>query len=132
MAEAEGRKLGKNSAAELLGDWRAAERDLAAAKETSTTAELAAAAAEEALVAAKETSDAAHLSSEASARAEQSAKRTAKAAEMTAVAASQDKGEAADALERAAEAESAAGDRFRDAQRKGFDQEPRTPDGGDG
>ena len=129
MAEAEGRKLGRNAAAELLGDWRAAERDLAAAKESASTADLAAEAAKEAVVAADETSDAARLSGEAAHRAEQSAKRTAAAAEMTSRAARNDQGVAADALERAVQAETAAGDRFREAQRQGFDQEPPKPEG---
>ena len=125
MAEEEGHKLGKQSAAELLGNWRAAERDVAAAKAHADTAGLASAAAEEARVAVKETSDAARLSLEAAQRASEAAKRTAAAAELTASAAVKDRATAGTDLESATLAESIAGDRFRDAQRLGFPQ----PDG---
>jgi hypothetical protein len=120
MAEAESRKLGKHSAAELLADWRAAERDVEAAKAHADTAGLASAAAEEARVAARETSDAARLSLEAAQRASDAAKRTAGAAELTASAALRDQAKAGTDLESATLAESVAGDRFRDAQRLGF------------
>ena len=52
VAEAEGGQLGKGSAAELLGNWRAAERDRVAAEETAGVASLAASAASEAATAA--------------------------------------------------------------------------------
>jgi len=122
MAEEEGRKLGKHSAAELLGDWRAAERDLAAAKSHADTAALAQAAAHEAQVAAQETNDAARLSQVAAQRAAEAAHRTAEAAEVTASAAAGDSTEALAAVDEAERAESEAGDRFRAAQRLGFPQ----------
>jgi hypothetical protein len=123
MAEAEGRRLGKHSAAELLGDWRAAERDVAAAQAHADTASLAEAAAQVAQVAALETSDAARLSLVAAERASEAAKRTAEAALVTASAASSDKADASTALEAAKRAETQAGDAFRDAQRLGFPQD---------
>lgn len=118
MAEAESKRRG--SAAELLGNWRAAERDLAAARETANVADLAAAAAEQALIAAHETGEAARLSSEAAKRAEGSARRTAEAAEITAAAARKDQTEAAAAVRHSAAAETAAGDAFHAAEREGF------------
>ena len=68
MAEDEGRRLGKGSAAELLSAWRAAERDRAAAEESADVAELASNAAAEADTAATETATAARLSLEAGQR----------------------------------------------------------------
>jgi hypothetical protein len=122
MAEEEGRRLGKHSAAELLGDWRAAERDLAAAKAHNDTASLAATAAHQAQLAAQETSDAARLSQEAAQRAAAAANRTSEAAQLTATAASADAEKAGTELEGATRAETDAGDRFREAQRLGFPQ----------
>ena len=118
MAEAESKKTG--TAAELLGDWRAAERDAVAARDTAGVAELAASAAEEARVAATETSEAARLSSEAATRAQQSARRTSDAAEITAQAAKGDLTNAREALRVAGEAETAAADRYHEAEREGF------------
>jgi hypothetical protein len=122
VAEDVGRKLGRQSAAELLGDWRAAERDLAAARTNADTASLAEKAAHQAEVAAQETSDAARLSQVAAARAADAAQRTAEAARMTATAAAGDRAHANTDLNDAIRAESEAGDRFRDAQRLGFPQ----------
>ncbi len=118
VAEAE--SIRRGSASELLGNWRAAERDLVAARDSANVAELAAVAAEEALVAARETGEAARLASEAAQRAERSALRTSEAAEATARAARRDKDETAEALRRTAAAETAAGDAFHDAEREGF------------
>ncbi len=70
MAEDEKNRLGAGSAAELLSDWRAAERDHAAAVETANVASIAAAAAQRAAHAAHETADAARLSLEAAQRAD--------------------------------------------------------------
>ena len=81
MAEAESRK--KGSAAELLGNWRAAERDLIAARDTKDVASLAANAAHAAVEAAQETSEAAKLGAEAANRAQRSAERTAEAVSMS-------------------------------------------------
>ena len=121
MAETESKRRG--SAAELLGNWRAAERDLVAARDTADVAELAAAAAEAALVAATETGEAAHLASEAAQRAERSAQRTAEAAEVTAKAARKDQSDAREALSRSTSAETAAGDAYHQAEREGFPKE---------
>ena len=118
MAEAESRR--KGSASELLGNWRAAERDLVAAQDTVDVATLAAAAAEVAVVAARETSEAARLGAEAARRAEQSALRTAEAADVTARAAQRDKAGSEDALQRATQAEADAGRAYQEAQREGF------------
>lgn len=122
MADAEGRGLGKHSAAALLGNWRAAERDLAAAKANADTASLAETAAKEALVAAEETSDAARLSQVAAERAAAAAHRTAEAAKIFANSAAGDRAQADTDLTEAIRAESVAGDQFREAQRQGFPQ----------
>lgn len=126
MAEMEGRGLGKRSAAQLLGNWRAAERDLAAAKSNADTASLAETAANEALVAAEETSDAARLSQIAAERAAAAAHRTAEAARIFATSAAGDRADADADLTAAIRAEAEAGDQFRDAQRQGF---PQSSDG---
>ena len=118
MAEAESRRWG--SAAELLGNWRAAERDLVAAQETVDVATLAAAAAEVAVVAARETSEAARLGAEAAERAQHSADRTAEAAEVTARAARREKAGAEEALVASTEAEADAGRVYHEAERQGF------------
>jgi hypothetical protein len=121
MAEPESKRMG--SAAELLGNWRAAERDLVAARETAGVMELAAAAAEAALVAATETGEAAQLATEAAQRAERSALRTAEAAEVMAKAARRERADAVEALRVSGAAESAAGDAFHQAEREGFPKE---------
>lgn len=118
MAEAESRR--KGSAAELLGNWRAAERDLVAAQDTVDVATLAAAAAEVAVVAARETSESARLGAEAAQRAETSARRTAEAAEVTARAAKREQTGSEDALQAASQAEADAGAAYQEAQREGF------------
>jgi hypothetical protein len=118
VAEAESARRG--SAAELLGNCRAAERDLVAARETADVAELAAVAAEEALVAARETGEAARLATEASQRAERSALRTSEAAAATARAARKEQAASAESLRQSEAAEEAAGDAFHEAEREGF------------
>lgn len=110
----------KPTAAKLLGGWRAAERDLAAARETASVAELASAAADVAQVAAEETGEAARMSSEAAKRAEHSANRTAEAAGIASRAAHADVVDTRAALRTASDAEVAAGDAFQSAQRDGF------------
>jgi hypothetical protein len=120
MSETEGRRLGKGSAADLLADWRAAERDHAAAIESASVASLAAAAAERAAHAARETADAAKLSLEAAKRAERAAHETADAADVLSAAAGKDRSMAGDALTAAGAAETKAKDAFHEAQRKGF------------
>lgn len=118
MAEEASRKRG--TAAELLSEWRAAERDLVAAQDTLDVATLAATAAGEAVVAARETSEAAELSQQAAQRAQMSAARTAAAADVTARVASKDQKSATASLESATQAESDAADRFHEAERQGF------------
>jgi hypothetical protein len=120
VVEPEPVKVGTGSAAELLGDWRAAGRDLSAAQKTASVAALAADTADIAKVAATETDEAARMSTEAAQRAEKSARRTAEAAELTARLARGESVDADDALERSSTAEEEAGERFRDAQAKGF------------
>ena len=118
--QAEPVKVGTGSAAELLGDWRAAGRDLSAAQETASVAALAADTADIAKIAATETGDAARMSAEAALRAEKSAQRTAEVADLTARVARGESIDADDALERSSSAEVEAGERFRDAQALGF------------
>lgn len=120
MTDSETSKAGSGSAAELLGDWRAADRDLSAAKETASEAALAAAAADVAKVAATETGDAARISADAAQRAEASARRTAEAADISAKAARRESIDADGALARSTSAEADAGERFHEAQDRGF------------
>jgi hypothetical protein len=120
MSESEGQRLGKGSAAELLANWRATERDHAAAVETASTATIAAAAAERAARAARETAEAARLSLDAAQRAEHAAKETAEAAEILSTTAARDSATANAAVEDTQAAEDHARDEFQAAQRKGF------------
>ena len=120
MAEEEGDRIGKGSAADLLSAWRAAERDRAAAVETASVAELAVAAAWRAADAARETADAAKLSLEAAQRAERAARETAEAADIFRAAATVDHAAADSAVARATEREADAKQAFHDAQLKGF------------
>ena len=124
MSESEGRRLGKGSAADLLAQWRAAERDRAAAIESASVASLAAAAAERAAHAARETADAAKLSLEAAQRAERAARETADAADVLTAAAAKERSIADEALTSAQSAETEAMDAFQDAQRHGFPKDP--------
>lgn len=118
MAEAESQR--KPAASELLGDWRAADRELVAAKESADIATAAAAAAEEAIAAARETKEAAQLSVKAAHRAELSAIRTTETAEMTARVVQRDKAQSEEALRESAQAEADAGNAYKEAQRQGF------------
>jgi hypothetical protein len=120
VAEEEGSRLGQGSAAELLSNWRAAERDRAAAEETASVASLAAAAAREASAAAQETAEAARLSLEAAQRAEHAAKRTSDAAELAARTAGKESVSADAALEASKVAEGEARDAFHQGQSRGF------------
>jgi len=124
MSESEGRRLGKGSAADLLAEWRAAERDRAAAIETAGVAGLAADAAERAANAARETADAAKLSLEAAQRAERAARETAEAADILGAASAKKRSLADEALMAAEAAETVAQDAFHDAQRAGFPKAP--------
>jgi hypothetical protein len=116
-----------HSAAERLGDWRAAERDATAAKTAASIAALALKTASAAAEAALETEAAAAAALEAAERATAAAERaksaatqTAEAARLLAAAALGDKAEANHAVEVAADEESAARDRFHDAENEAF------------
>jgi hypothetical protein len=120
MAEKEGERLGKGSAADLLSAWRAAERDHAAASEAANVAQLASDAARRAAEAARETSDAARLSLEAAQKAERAARETSAAADVLSTATARELAAAAHAVDDAADRETAARDAFREAQDTGF------------
>jgi hypothetical protein len=120
MAESEGERLGKGSAAHLLADWRAAERDHAAAVESASVASLAAEAARRAAHAARETADAAELSLQAAQRAERAARETADAADVLSAAAAKEQEIADAAVIDSTTAEADARAAFRSAQDKGF------------
>jgi hypothetical protein len=120
MSETEGRRMGKGSAASLLANWRAAERDYAAALESAGVADLASAAAKRAAHAARETADAARLSLEAAQRADHAARETAEAADVLSGATAKEKAIADDAVASTEAAETEARDAFHEAQRKGF------------
>jgi hypothetical protein len=120
MADAEEPKPAKQTAAELLGEWRGAERDVAHAQTHADTVAIAANAAKQAQIAAEETSEAARLSQAAAEHAANAADRTAEAAALTAVAAADDAAVDKSVLDQALQAAADAGDRFRDAQRRGF------------
>ena len=123
MSESEAQRMGEGSAARLLANWRAAERDHAAAVESAGVAGLAAAAAERAANAARETADAAKLSLEAAQRADKAARETADAADVLSAATSRERAVADEAVSPARPAETAAKDAFHEAQRKGFPKE---------
>jgi hypothetical protein len=124
MAESEAERLGRGSAADLLANWRAAERDHAAAIESAGVAALASEAAQRAAKAAHETAEAARLSLDAAQRAEHAARETAEAAEALSGVASEEQALADTALSAALTAESDARDAFQEAQRQGFPKEP--------
>jgi hypothetical protein len=124
MSDTEGGRLGEGSAADLLAQWRAAERDHAAAIESASVAALAAAAAEHAAHAARETADAAKLSLDAAQRAERAARETAEAAGVLSAAAAKERAVANQALTASETAETEAKDAFHDAQRRGFPKQP--------
>ena len=118
MAEAESTKTG--TAAELLGDWRAAERDVVAARDSASVAVLAVSAAVVYRVGPTFSFVASLRCCVAATRAQQSARRTSDAAEITAQAAKGDLTNAREALRVAGEAETAAADRYHEAEREGF------------
>ena len=123
MAESEGERLGKGSAADLLSAWRAAERDHVAAGDAAGVAHLATEAARRAADAARETADAAKLSLEAAQRAERAARQTAEAADILSAATTREQQIADQAVIAAAERESEAKDAFHEAQERGFPKE---------
>ena len=117
----------KESAADLLGDWRAAERDTVAAKAARRVASLAHTAAAAAEEAANETNEAARLAQEAANRAQAAAERARhaaqaamEAAQLAAVTGEGDEVRAGQALADAEAAETAARERYHDAEQQGF------------
>ncbi len=122
----EGRE-GKKSAAELLAEWRAAGRDVVAARAAARVAELALVAAAEAESAAAEVEQAAKAALQAvdkalaaAARATAAASEAAVAAHSTLETAQADKLEANHGVGVAEQAEQKAEQSFHDAERKGF------------
>jgi hypothetical protein len=124
MAESEGERLGKGSAAELLANWRAAERDRAAAVESAGVGALAVEAAKRASHAALETAEAARLSLEAAQRAAHAARETADAAEVLSATTAREQSDLDAAVINADAAETEAKNAFQDAQRQGFPKDP--------
>jgi hypothetical protein len=114
-------------ASELLGDWRAAERDVAAAKTAQSIAELAlesATAAEEAAVetekAAQMAVEAARSAQAAAVNAKKAAAHAAEAALLLTAGAEGDRARAKQAVETAETAETDARTRYDEASKKGF------------
>lgn len=115
------------SAAELLGDWRAARRDTISAKDARKVAELALVSASAAEEAALETEAAAEAALEAATRAQRAAERArraaaqaSEAAQILAATAEGDKVRINQVVAEAEEAETKARDAFHDAEGKGF------------
>lgn len=115
------------SAAELLGDWRAAERDSVAARAAASVAALAVASSAAAEAAAVETEQAASAATEAATgaklAAEQATRLAGRAAEtalLMAVTADGDKARADLAISEADTAETEARDRFHADEKLGF------------
>lgn len=120
----------RHSAAELLGDWRAAQRDTVAARAAASVAALAEAAAAAAQEAAQETEAAAAAAMEAATRAKLAADRAKQAAAHAAEAAliltstaEGDRAQADQAIAKAEEAENDARARFHADEKKGFSKE---------
>ncbi|MBA3688893.1 MAG: hypothetical protein H0W81_08705 [Chloroflexi bacterium] len=116
-----------HSAAELLADWRGAKRDTAAANVAAEVATLALEAARASDEAALETEAAANAAAEAvkqalaaAASARRAAAHAAQAAQMLLASAEGDKVRAIEDVGEAKRAETAAGDRFHEAQEGGF------------
>jgi hypothetical protein len=114
-----------NNASDLLGDWRAAQRDTTAAKAAKSIAEMANAAAQAADEAATETEAAARAALEAAERAgaaaslaKRAATHAAEAAQLAAATAEGDVVRADIALTQAEDAETTARDRFHDADKR--------------
>ena len=116
----EAKRMDQGSAARLLGDWRAAERDTVAARESAEVATLAATAAQTAERAATETAESARLALEAATRAERAARETADAARIVASSTAADKVAADEGVTLAVADEADARDRFHEAQEAGF------------
>ena len=116
----ESNRLDKGSAARLLSDWRAAERDSVAARASAEVASLAAAAAQTAEQAALETAEAARLALDAATRAEQAARATADAARIVSSTTAAEKVASDEAVTQADAAEAEARDAFHTAQDAGF------------
>jgi hypothetical protein len=121
----------KGQAAELLGQWRGAERDLVAARTAADVASAALGAAKAAEDAAAATKDAAQAAAEAveralkaAATAKRAAEAAAAAARLASAGAEGDQVRASHDVEVAEEVEHAAGQRFRDARDRGFTKEP--------
>jgi hypothetical protein len=118
-------------ASELLGDWRAAERDVAAAKTARSIAELALESASAAEEAAVETEKAAQMAVEAARSAQAAAMNAKKAAAHAAEAAllltagaEGDRARAEQAFGTAETAETKARTRYDEASKKGFPKDP--------
>ena len=116
-----------HSAAKLLGDWRAAERDTVAAKTAASISALALKTARAAEEAAVETEAAANAAQEvaerakaAASRAKDAATHAAEFARLLSESAQADKVEANHAVNEAADAETVARDRYHDAADEGF------------
>ena len=124
MAESEGDRLGKGSAAELLANWRAAERDHAAAIESAGVGALAVEAAKRASRAANETAEAARLSLDAAQRAAHAASETADAAAVLSATMARDQTDLDAAVIEAEAAETEAKNAFQEAQRQDFPKDP--------
>jgi len=117
----------QDSAAELLGDWRAAERDTVAATMAASIATLTLAAAAAAEEAAAEAESAANAAMDAATRAKgaadhakKAAAHAAEAAQMASTAALGDKVRADQSVDTAERAQGDARDRFHEAEGKGF------------
>jgi len=118
-------------ASELLGDWRAAERDVAAAKAARSIAELAlesATAAEEAAIetekAAQMAVEAARSAQAAAVNAKKAAAHAAEAALLLTAGAEGDRARAEQAVSAAETAETTARTRYDEASKKGFPKDP--------
>lgn len=116
-----------HSAAELLGDWRAAERDTAGARSAASVAALAlkAASAAEVVAAETETAVKAALAAAAQAKAaadlaKKAATQAAEAAQLLKATAAVDEVRANHAVEEAEDAEAATRGRYHDAASDGF------------
>jgi hypothetical protein len=123
----EGQKGDHHSAAELLGDWRGAERDTAAAKAAASIAALALRAANAAEEAALATETAVKAAQEAAERAQlatdharNAATQAAEAAQLLSATAAGDIRDASHAVSEAEEAETTARDRYQEAAKEGF------------
>lgn len=120
-------KVGHDSAAELLSQWRSAERDTIAAKAAAEVATLAVSAAESAEEAASQAEAAAQVAMDAAVRARAAAEQAKSAAshvsegsQTTTTTAEGQQARAEQDVDEAEQAEIAARDRFHGAQAEGF------------